>query len=175
VINGLKYEISLQTGVRQEMRMSTETIVNRTPGPATDLQVLEAKNAKDLIRPAVDGGVSGSGAHLAEARPLPVVTEMKPLPIPKEFNYTEFQTAEGQRAGQVGSVTPSNQELDEEQLKLVDQAASELANSLPVLNLVERFVRTHAPRDPDLKKFKEEVIAAFKHLGLDTRKFFGQD
>lgn len=28
-------------------------------------------------------------------------------------------------------------------------------------------------RDPDLIKFREQVVAAFKHLGLDTRKFFG--
>lgn len=33
--------------------------------------------------------------------------------------------------------------------------------------------RSHAPRDPDLREFKDQVIAAFKHLGLDTRKFFG--
>jgi len=32
--------------------------------------------------------------------------------------------------------------------------------------------RSHAPRDPDLKEFKEQVLRAFKHLGLDTRKFF---
>ena len=30
-----------------------------------------------------------------------------------------------------------------------------------------------APRDPDLREFKKQVIAAFQHLGLDTKKFFG--
>ena len=37
----------------------------------------------------------------------------------------------------------------------------------------EQAARPHAPRDPDLKEFKDQVIRAFKHLGLDTRKFFG--
>ncbi|SRR5258708_3547037 len=32
--------------------------------------------------------------------------------------------------------------------------------------------RPHAPRDPDLREFKDQVVRAFKHLGLDTRKFF---
>jgi hypothetical protein len=33
-------------------------------------------------------------------------------------------------------------------------------------------VQSHAPRDPDLREFKEQVIRAFKHMGLDTVKFF---
>jgi hypothetical protein len=28
-------------------------------------------------------------------------------------------------------------------------------------------------RDPDLRDFKKQVIQAFKHLGLDTKQFFG--
>jgi hypothetical protein len=32
--------------------------------------------------------------------------------------------------------------------------------------------QAHAPRDPDLREFREQVIRAFKHIGLDTVKFF---
>lgn len=38
----------------------------------------------------------------------------------------------------------------------------------------EKVIKTGlVPRDPDLVKFREQVISAFRHLGLDTNKFFG--
>jgi len=72
------------------------------------------------------------------------------------------------------------QVLDDE--AALDAAAAELANALPTvdavlqnpslqLSLLTQGLR--APRDPDLAEFKKEVIAALKHMGCDTRKFFG--
>ena len=86
------------------------------------------------------------------------------------------QTDEASNAQVTGRIEP----LDEE--AALDAAAAELANALPTvdavlqnpslqLSLLTQGLR--APRDPDLAEFKKEVIAALKHMGCDTRKFFG--
>ena len=86
------------------------------------------------------------------------------------------QTDEASNAQVTGRIEP----LDEE--AALDAAAAELANTLPTvdavlqnpslqLSLLTQGLR--APRDPDLAEFKKEVIAALKHMGCDTRKFFG--
>lgn len=78
----------------------------------------------------------------------------------------------------------------EEQIEtLIAQAASFVSNTptagsesngpepvlTPELEIAVKQILSdrHAPRDPDLKEFRDQVIGAFKHLGLDTRKFFG--
>lgn len=67
------------------------------------------------------------------------------------------QTAEAQRTGQVGSI----EEPDDNIGNIAEPANMAFAKSL--LGLIQV--------DPG---FKKQVIAAFKHLGLDTRKFFSE-
>jgi hypothetical protein len=76
--------------------------------------------------------------------------------------------------------TPEGQKIIDE---VLETAAQELGAAIPddignrteqasLMDVLKDY-RTHGPRDPDLRDFRSQVIAAFKHLGLDTRKFFG--
>lgn len=88
----------------------------------------------------------------------------------EESRLSQFETD--------GGSTPPTSEAE------IDAVASELANSLPVVQeLTEsgveldqeelfRLLAGH-PVQVQLEKFKKQVIAAFRHSGLDTRKFFG--
>lgn len=103
----------------------SETIVNRTPTTPH----LAAEIAKLSLE------------HLASQTET---TGVAVGPIP--------QTAEAQRAPQVGSAQP-----------VAELAASVMSGFKTV---------SQWTRKSDFEDFKKEVIAAFKHLGLDTRKHF---
>jgi hypothetical protein len=65
-------------------------------------------------------------------------------------------------------------EADQENSEGLSLVEQELASTPSLEDQVRKIlgVQSHAPRDPDLREFKEQVIRAFKHMGLDTVKFF---
>jgi hypothetical protein len=70
---------------------------------------------------------------------------------------TAPQTAEGQRAGSVGMAT-------------------EWYPDSELVKLTRELVKVKTPSSflfEEFGEFREKVIAAFKHLGLDTNKHFG--
>ena len=68
-------------------------------------------------------------------------------------------TADTQRAGFIGRV----QEFEDEPVSVA--AVTKL--------LTEHFANQAGTRETELDGFKKQVVRAFKHLGLDTTKFFG--
>jgi hypothetical protein len=86
--------------------------------------------------------------------------------LPKYVEKIQGVTAEAHNAPLTGKVELEAQDAE-------DAIASILANSTPLVSSAGTILQgLRAPRDPDLVKFKLQVIAAFKHLGLDTRRFF---
>ena len=105
-----------------------------------------------------------------------------------------LQTADAQRAGQVGKIEFPQEEaptMDElpvydvatgktvtrEEFEAASEAAhsviSQLAKSVPSLQeAIDSGLGNSIIARGEFEKFKKEVIAAFKHLGLDTRKHF---
>jgi hypothetical protein len=83
-------------------------------------------------------------------------------------------TAEAHNTPLTGKVDPVPD------MAALDAAAAKLANALPSgATLLQRVAYTvleaaidELPAPGDIAKFKLQVVAAFKHLGLDTRKFF---
>jgi hypothetical protein len=134
--------------------MSNETIINRTPetfGQKLERERLEAETVKVEyhvpLPPHVGETVVGIRTEASNAVAAVSVSQ-------------EPRTAEADRAGQVGKI---------EDPPVMDSVAADLLFA----ELVQRARVGHAPRDPDLREFREQVVAAFKHLGLDTAKFFG--
>jgi hypothetical protein len=147
--------------------MPSEIIGRRTH--ETVGQQLEAERLRKAETPA-------GGDDLVEKG------EPATVPAPHAFtvgNYTAegvvrnfgrigaLMTVQAHNAPLTGAVIASEDEID--------AIAAELANqSLPgPATLSTMLAGLRAPRDPDLAKFKEQVIAAFRHLGLDTKKHFG--
>lgn len=58
-----------------------------------------------------------------------------------------------------------------EKVQTIDEEPISVAEVTKLLT--EHFAKNTLTRDPDLSAFKKQVISAFKHLGLDTRKHFG--
>lgn|SRR5579859_3383619 len=75
------------------------------------------------------------------------------------------QTAEAQHAEQVGSI---------KEIKDIEQFASltEQLNVPLLQEAIDSGLGNSIIARGEFEKFKKEVIAAFKHLGLDTRKHF---
>lgn len=179
--------------------MSSETIVNRTPlgvGLERDL----AELAKD--EPVIDAVAEHVAGSLSVEELAKAVFHAAPSsishPIPAEFKYKSvLDTPEGEAvideivekaavelgmaAGVIGSLPSEVQEL-------VDQTELEQLKTEPKAKFIPGVIEPPAPddtvireaiaklrstRDPDLKIFKQQVIAAFKHMGVDTNKFFG--
>lgn len=78
---------------------------------------------------------------------------------------TEFSNAHAARSifGELAPTTPIIEELVEPES---DQKLEMILEGLG-------FTLPATPRDPDLREFKKQVVSAFKHLGLDTKQFFG--
>lgn len=74
------------------------------------------------------------------------------------------QTAEQQRAGQVGSI----EELPDDNIGNVISFEENWRDTLRTDGEGNVLLN-----DPRLDEFKKQVIAAFRHLGLDVRKHFG--
>lgn len=97
----------------------------------------------------------------------PIQDQVKTL-VPVEADKVRYQvpeneTGEYQLPGHVGD-TIQVQTLTPGETPTAEPSLAEVAAMI----LAKR-----APRDPDLAEFKDQVIRAFRHLGLDTRKFFG--
>ena len=80
-----------------------------------------------------------------------------------------LQTADAQRAGQVGTI-----ELEEKKEVYPPlPSIKEMVKDIPELKeAIDSGLGNSIIARGEFEKFKKEVIAAFKHLGLDTRKHF---
>lgn len=151
--------------------MSETQIVNRTPetfGQKIERERLEAETVKveyHVPLPPHVGqvvvGVSqtpetGYADHLA---PSASGADQK---IDREFIVPGTPGTSGEAQANIAVIEARIEKLKEPAL------SSELEERVRQI----LGVRAHAPRDPDLKEFKEQVIRAFKHIGLDTAKFF---
>ena len=134
--------------------MSTETVVNRTP--ETFGQKLERERLEDETRKVE-----------REEQIETLIAQVASNTSAASTAKTVWDTPEGQAA------------ID----RAVETAAEELTAPetpfSPEAELLSEGLKASAAgligltRDPDLRVFKGQVVAAFKHLGLDTRKFFG--
>lgn len=129
--------------------MSQEVIVNRTPETAGQVYERKLIEAQDMGFPI------GQGLENLEqaAQATKIIEEVVPV------------------AGFITDVGISDEEGSE--VKVSEAEPPDTPYS-PTAELISKALQNYAaPRDPDLKKFKEQVIKAFKELGLDTNKFFG--
>lgn len=143
--------------------MSTHTshIVNRVH-PTQGFLEAQARLAQNAV---VDGVLD------PQRETTPAHTEYH-VPFPNHVGDTlvGVRTAEGERAPLVGKIeevppsTVTNPLPAQTATESVDAAAAELANVLPGLVQLSTFEQ--------FAKFRLQCIAAFKHMGLDTRKFF---
>jgi hypothetical protein len=179
--------------------MSSETIANKAPesfgqkierealglpDPLTD-RVRPNESQGDVpipkeFRTAVDpalypkDGVAGDSSQAAVTSKTLYGTVTLPSSTKEESTWEE----EGGHPGYDVSKTPQ-EVLD----KIVEQAAIELGTSAaaafsgksepPRMVAVQIDTLLEGSTAGDLAKFKKQVIAAFKHLGLDVRKHFG--
>ncbi|VVB52864.1 Uncharacterised protein [uncultured archaeon] len=161
--------------------MSTETIVNRVPetaGQAFERQKLEAaevKAAETESQTDFDKGPGYSPAKPDAEAILSILQKHEGFDMKSETDtmgnpnpFLTPATASASRAAQTGDVTifdtPEGQKVLD---TLVEQAASELG-FLAALDISNPRIRRE-----EFDEFREKVVAAFKHLGLDTRKHFG--
>lgn len=130
--------------------MIQDEIVNRTPetwGLRQEQSRLEADSDGN-----VETGLKSFGDTIQES-----VTDLK---APENAVTSNFPvTVESAWADQVGKVELQDPSFEAGQA---------------VIETLARTLLARTPRDPDLKVFRQQVIQAFKHLGLDTNKFFGQ-
>lgn len=93
-------------------------------------------------------------------------------------------TAEGSRAQLIGRIElepeiyPPPQptfSMPPQSLEEEDAKAAATANELSPEEQIRTLAGTIGSliQSSELESFKKQVVAAFKHLGLDTRKFFG--
>ena len=133
--------------------MSQTRIVNRITSPGLEREA-------ELLRQADEA--AGIKPEPAQAERAPV----EQIPVPSQFR-TKVDSALYTRKTVDGEVITSEEITRAEKLidqaidVLVEQAVTELASP-------ENIEKYRAA------KFRENVIAAFKHLGLDTVKFFGE-
>lgn len=132
--------------------MPTETIVNRVhqdPFLQADLEEAGLTNSEPQTADAINRTKTGRIDI-----PVPF-----PFPPPTE---AELIAKELKEAGV---------EVEDDQQK-AEPSLQQLAQGI-INKRLDLMTSPAAPRDPDLREFKKQVIAAFKHLGLDTVKFFG--
>lgn len=93
------------------------------------------------------------------------------IPVPFPFPPPTVATEIERELKEAGVEFEPEFDAAEVQEQLAENAArAELNKSLP---LVLEIAKSSLTRDPDLREFKKQVVAAFKHLGLDTKQFFG--
>jgi hypothetical protein len=147
--------------------MINETIVNRTPetfGQKAERQRLEAE-AKARIDSDAMGEAVPTEAEIAQAENEGLRVQYAGNAIP----VSELPE---------GAVPDNIEEIDSTFHVLpippvpseAWQFIKEAQGGNPDTVIVGKASLT---RDPDLKIFKDQVVAAFKHMGVDTKKFFG--
>lgn len=146
-----------------------EPLVPTAPGPAQE-------TPRDVIDKIVDKAAADLGFAVHDTNPN-WAGQPSPLSVPAE----EFPSVpEGVAVQDWSSCVVCNPNTNsainhycEEHKELEEsaQAKRELVTATPLIEelLQNRFL----VRDPDLAAFKKQVIAAFKHFGLDTKQFFG--
>jgi hypothetical protein len=152
--------------------MTETVIVNRTPETFGQRRERERLEAAEVIHPdpdfdaTLDRWQSGPGDTPADEIKAPAVAVVT--------RTANWMTAEAHNTPLTGKVDPVPD------MAALDAAAAKLANALPSgATLLQRVAYTvleaaidELPAPGDIAKFKLQVVAAFKHLGLDTRKFF---
>lgn len=136
--------------------MSETQIVNRTPetlGQQIERQRIEAETVKEERSAQIDKLLTVAGVVVGRNLKVEEIGIAKPgdgivkEPTPSAAPVAPDFSVSSEQA-------PDTQSLTEE-------AGNKILGNVLLA------------RDPDLAGFKAQVIAAFKHLGLDTRKFFG--
>lgn len=136
--------------------MSTEGNINRVSSPGLDREraALESAGsgiaAKRIHVPEAEVEISQQHEGVIQSSPEPkpefaIDLHVMPDPPPPGWEFEKVQT------------------VDEEPISVAEVTKL----------LTEHFAKNTLTRDPDLSAFKKQVISAFKHLGLDTRKHFG--
>lgn len=90
-----------------------------------------------------------------------------------ERERIEGQTAQEDRAAKIEELISAPVSVPVDVPASIDEAPETPFSPESELLSEALKITAAAPRDPDVKVLKAQVIAAFKHLGLDTRKFFG--
>lgn len=138
--------------------MSSEHIVNRVsqPNQAQDgaPQTAAAQRVASVGNPE---GVGVKAGELAEAQAFEVI----------DWSMSPAAVVAGHAVESPDTIYSPEAELASDYLT----AKAELEKSAPLI--AEVLQNKFLARDPDLAGLKKQVIAAFKHLGLDTRQFFG--
>jgi hypothetical protein len=140
-----------------------ETVVNKT-APSVGQQIEEERlKQQDLAENSVSQtAVSHRAAQTG-------VIELPKSQTPPPETFKELAKATGLvdevlgNPGVLGQVGPR---LDTAEL---DRMKKSMAQYLDTHGGLRRV-----PSDPDTELFKRQVIDAFRHLGLDTNKFFGR-
>jgi hypothetical protein len=148
--------------------MPTEGNLNRVSSPGLDreLAALESQGsgiaANRIHRPEAEVEISQQHEGVIQSSPdlnmAPPFQLSNPPPAGWEFEQAAPITAEASRAEYVGKTDPNDEAVSVAEVTKL---------------LTEHFAHQMLSRDPDLAAFKKQVIGAFKHLGLDTRKHFG--
>jgi len=164
--------------------MSNETVVNRTPetiGQKIERERLEAET--EMTSEGAPAEIDSS-IHILPIPPIPseawqFISEAQAASQPGYADHISGASDAEQRIDREFLVQGEPGTSGEAQAKVAEIEARIEKLKEPILpsELEQRVreilgVRAHAPRDPDLREFKEQVIRAFKHIGLDTPKFF---
>lgn len=132
--------------------MSSETIMNRTPETVGQRIEREKLGLPDPSEPVTADAQRAGKVGQAD---FPVPAQFVTSVDPKIYGERSIKTVLG----------PSTEESPVQSSPVPEAEVNALLEAAKIL------VQTQDGRD--LAKFKEEVIQAFKHLGLDTRKHFG--
>lgn len=134
--------------------MPTEGNINRVSSPGLDRELALLKSGPEVAAHRHHEPQSKGVIQSTQVVELPVPQVVEPLPIYK----TEPQTTGSSREPQVGKI---------------ETAEDEPVSIAAVTKLLTEHFAGRVHKDSDLAEFRSQVIQAFKHLGLDTRKFFG--
>jgi len=148
--------------------MTNETKVNRTPesfGQKLERDRLEAKVEYHVPLP-IHVGTTVVGVTPEQKTKIDADAMGEAVSTEAEFAQAEN---EGLRVQYAGNAIPVSELPEGAVPDNIEDLGVSVVTGKPVT--LEQLLR--APRDPDVKVLKAQVVAAFKHMGVDTKKFFG--
>lgn len=153
---------ALEETFESSVRMGSDQIAN------------SVHHVPEFVRDLEEAGIEPSTADAVNRTKTGRIEIPVPFPFPPPSDAAQF-AKDLKEAG----VEVEPDAVQEEQIAGEPESAVEktqFQESQTFEEFAQRYSTVfakHAPRDPDLRDFRKQVIAAFKHLGLDTNKFFG--